>query len=371
MAPRLSAAVVAAGSALAAAGTAHAMANARLLRRPPAQAPRCARRVSALVPARDEQGSIGRCVASLLAQRGVPHLEIVVVDDGSVDATADEARLAGGDDPRLRLFAGAGEPPPGWLGKPWACARLATLATGEVLVFVDADVVLAPDALAATAAMLDAHRLDLVSPYPRQLADGPLPRLVQPLLQWSWLTLLPVRLAERSPRPSLAAANGQLLAMTRAAYDRCGGHAAVRGEVLDDIALLRAVKRTGGRGAVADGTDLAECRMYGSGGELVDGYAKSLWSALGPPPAAAGACALLALAYVVPAAAALRGSRVGLAGYAAGVAGRVVAARRTGGRAWPDPLAHPLSVLALCWLVGLSHARRRAGALRWKGRPVR
>lgn len=184
---------------------------------------------------------------------------------------------------------------------------------------------------------------------------------MQPLLQWSWLTFLPLRLAERSPRPSLAAANGQLLAVRRAAYDKAGGHATVRAEVLDDVALLRAVKTAGGRGGVADGTALATCRMYGGWAEVRDGYTKSLWSAFGSRPGAVAVCGLLLVAYVLPAAAALTGSPAGLAGYAAGVTGRVVAARRTGGRAWPDALAHPLSVLAFTGLTARSWRARHAG----------
>ena len=106
---------------------------------------------------------------------------------------------------------------------PGRAGRLIERIGGEL---ADADVVLAPEAVAATVALLADTGLDLVSPYPRQDAPGAT-RLVQPLLQWSWLTFLPLRLAERSARPSLSAANGQLLAVTRAAYDRAGGHAAV------------------------------------------------------------------------------------------------------------------------------------------------
>jgi hypothetical protein len=239
-----------------------------------------------------------------------------------------------------------------------------------VLLFLDADVVLEPGAAAATVDLLQRHRLDLVCPYPRQRAETPAERLVQPLLQWSWLTFLPLRLAERSPRPSLAAANGQLLAVRRTAYQRAGGHGAVRGEVLDDVALLRAVKRAGGRGTVADGTALATCRMYGGWPELRDGYTKSLWSAFGSRAGAAGVAGLLIVTYVVPVAAALGGSVTGLAGYAAGVTGRVVAAHRTGGRVWPDALAHPLSILALAGLTARSWRARRSGTLTWKGRTL-
>lgn len=364
--------LVAAGSAGAAAGAVHAAVNAALLRRPavadPPVRPPGAPRVSLLLPVRDEAHRVAPCLRSLLAQDVT---EIVVLDDQSTDDTAAVARQVADGDPRVRLLAGAA-PPAGWLGKPHACQQLAEAAhpRSDVLVFVDADVVLRPGAVAAAVRMLERLGLDLVSPYPRQVAVGPAERLVQPLLQWSWLTFLPLRAAERSRRPSLSAANGQFLAVRRAAYERAGGHAAVRDAVLDDLALLRAVKRVGGTGCVVDGSALASCRMYRGWAELRDGYAKSLWSAFGSPTGAAGVLGLLGLLYVVPPLAALAGSRVGLGGYLAGVAGRVVAARRTGGRAFPDAFAHPASVAALGWLTVLSWRRRRAGTLVWKRRAV-
>jgi hypothetical protein len=361
--------VVRAGSALAVVLTGHAAVNAALLRRPPWPPAPVQEPTSVLLPVRDEAARVGPCLRALLDQTGVADLEVLVLDDGSRDGTAAAVRAAAGDDPRVWLPAGA-PLPAGWLGKPHACAQLAATARGSVLVFLDADVVLAPAGVAATVGLLRRAGLDLVSPYPRQEARTAAERLVQPLLQWSWLTFLPVRLAERSPRPSLAAANGQLLCVDAAAYRRAGGHAAVRDQVLEDVALLRAVKRAGGRGTVADGTRLATCRMYGGWAELRDGYAKSLWAAFGSPAGAAAVLALLGIAYVLPPLAALHGSTAGLVGYAAGVAGRVVTAARTGGRVWPDPLAHPASVLLLGWLTLLSFHRRRAGRLAWKGRAL-
>jgi hypothetical protein len=195
-------------------------------------------------------------------------------------------------------------------------------------------------------------------------------RLVQPLQQWSWLSTVPLRLAERSARPSLAAANGQLLVVDRAAYDRAGGYAAVRGEVLDDIALLRAVLRSGGRGVPVDGTSLARCRMYTGWADLRDGYSRSLWSAFGSRAGAACVVGGLGLVYVWPALAAVAGSPVGAAGYACGVLGRVAVARRTGTRAWPDALAHPLSVVLLGWLTARSWRGHLRGTLTWKGRQI-
>jgi GT2 family glycosyltransferase len=355
------------GSALAAA---HALVNARLMRVPAADPPRCDEKVSVLVPARDEAHRIAPTITSLRAQRGVGELEIIVLDDGSSDGTAEEVRRAAGDDPRIRVVTGKA-PPDGLPGKPHACAQLADLATGRVLVFVDADVVLAPHAVASAVALLREHDLDLVSPFPRQLADGAGARLVQPLLQWSWLVFLPLRLAERSPRPSLAAANGQFLVVDTDAYHRSGGFAGIATAVLDDIALLRAVKRGGGRGVVVDGSTVAACRMYEDWAGVRDGYEKSLWSATGSPVAAAALSLVLAWLYVLPPIAALAGSRAGVAGYAAGVLTRVVTARHTGGRVWPDALAHPVSVGVLLTLLARSWRARRTGRLQWKGRSLR
>ncbi|MGH8903976.1 MAG: glycosyltransferase, partial [Egibacteraceae bacterium] len=328
--------------------------------------------VSVLVPARDEATRIGSCIAALLGQREV-ELELLVLDDGSTDGTADVVHAVAGGDPRVRVIQGA-PLPPGWLGKPHACAQLAEAARGDILVFVDADVEVAPDGIAATVGLLDAG-LDLVCPYPRQRAETIGERLVQPLLQWSWLTFLPLRLAERLRFPSLCAANGQLFACRAEAYRAAGGHHTVKNAVIEDVELARAFKRAGRRVAIADGTRVATCRMYSDWTELRDGYTKSLWAAFGSPGGAAGAVGLLAWLYVLPPAAAVVGlarrqpatAAAGLAGYAAAVAGRAACARRTGGRPL-DACAHPVSVCVLAWLVARSHRHRAAGLLHWRGR---
>ncbi|WP_214406845.1 glycosyltransferase family A protein [Pseudonocardia lacus] len=365
--PRAGAAVVRAGALLALAGTAHQLVNQRALRVPPDRPPPVAEAVSVLVPARDEAARITPTIRSLLAQTGVGGLEVLVLDDGSTDGTADVVRAAAAGDPRLRVLTGT-PPPPGVLGKPHACAQLAAAARGRVLVFVDADVELAPHAVAAAVAVLRDAGLDLLCPWPRQLADGPGPRLVQPLLAWSWMVTLPLRVAERSPRPSMVAANGQFLVVDAAALAAAGGPMAAAGAVLDDIALARAVKRAGGRVGVADGTGLARCRMYEGWADLSAGYRKSLWSAFGRGPSSVAVAGLLALTYVVPALAALRGSRAGLVGYGAAVVGRALAARRSRVPVWPDALAHPVSVAALLWLWARSWVGHHRGTLSWKGR---
>ncbi|GIF76798.1 glycosyltransferase [Asanoa siamensis] len=364
-------------AALAGALALHAVVNARLLRRPSATdfpGP-----VAVLLPVRDEADRVTPCLRSLLDQRGVPDLSILVLDDGSTDGTASVVRAVAGEDSRVRLLTGA-PLPPGWLGKPHACQQLADAAdpAATVLVFVDADVVLAPTAVAGAAALLRSAGVGLLSPYPRIVAGSWGERIVQPLLQWSWLTFLPLRAVERSARPSLAAAGGQFLVADRDAYRAAGGHAAVRSSVLEDIALARAVKRAGGRIALADGSGVATCRMYESWSSLVAGYSKSLWASFGAPSGAAAVVGLLLLVYVLPVLLVLAGLLAGSVsvlvaggvGYACGVLGRVAGAAATGGRWWPDALAQPVSVLAFAWLVRRSYRLRRGGALTWRGRPV-
>lgn len=366
--------LVVAGTALACGLALHAATNVRHLRRPDPGASPVPERVSVLVPARNEQDHVGTTVADLLAQTGVPDLEVIVLDDGSTDRTA--AVLARFDDSRLTvLTAPDTAPPAGWLGKSWACARLAERATGSVLVFADADVSFAPGAVRACVAALRAGGFGLVSPFPQEVAGDWLSRLVQPLLAWSVAATLPLGLAQRSTRPSLSAANGQFVVVDAATYRRAGGHAAVAGDVLEDLGLVRAVKSAGARAAPLDGSRLAACRMYSTPAEVVDGYGKSLWSAFGGPGGSLAVTGALVLGHVVPPLAALAGRRpgtriVGALGYAAAVAGRAAVARRVGGRVWPDSAAHPASILAFAGLTADSWRRHLAGTASWKGRTL-
>ncbi len=360
--------------------------NLRRIRTPrpaPAPAPAPApESVAVLLPVRNEVHQVEACVRALAraASYWPGPSRVLVLDDDSTDGTSEVLRSLA-DEGLIEVLVGTAVPS-GWLGKSWACQQLADAAdqppgvndTAElpapsVLVFVDADVILELVAISATVDLLRSAGLDLVCPYPRQQTDDLAERLVQPLLQWSWMSTLPLGLAESSPRPSLAAANGQLLAIDAAAYRRCGGHRAVRTEILEDLALVRAVKVGGGTGIVADGTALASCRMYQGAGELRAGYAKSLWAAFGSPLGAVGVSALLLVVHVLPALGALRGSLLGLTGYAASVASRVLVARRTGGRPG-DALAHPVSILAFVALVADSLRGHRTGSLTWKDRTL-
>lgn len=332
-------------------------------------------RVSVLIPARNEASRIGACLSSVLAQRNVPDLEILILDDGSSDGTGTVAEQVADSDPRVKVIHASDiAPPDGWRGKPWACHRLSEHATGSVLVFIDADVVLHPTAVATAVNALREDSLQLVSPYPRQLAYGPVERLAQPLVTWSAFATLPMTLA-RTGNPAFSAAIGQFLVLDAAAYRVAGGHEAVASQVVEDVEVLRALKRSGYRGMPMNGGAIAECRMYDNPRDLYEGYAKSLWSIFANDAGAVGGMATMLLLYVVPPAVALtsrdRGARAwGALGYAAGVASRAMVARATGERTWPDALAQPASMSLFAGMLAASVVRRRRGTLTWKGRSV-
>jgi hypothetical protein len=345
---------------------AHTIVNATVLRRLPRVTGDLDERVSVLLPLRNEAARVSPAIRALLTQEHLADWELLCYDDDSSDGTFDVVRRLAGD----RVAWVPTQPlPSGWLGKPHACAQLSAAATGSVLVFVDADVVLSSSAVASAVRLLRDARLDFVSPYPRQLATSWLERLVQPLLTWSWLTFLPLRVAERSSRRSLAAANGQLLVVDTAAYLRAGAHESVRAEVVEDIALARSLVGSGAHGTFVDGSGVATCRMYDGTRAVVRGYAKSLWCAFGSPGGGLLGAALMLLIAVVPWAL-LAATWWALPAALSGPAGRLVAALRTGSRPLVDALAQPLSVLAFAALLVTSVVGHRRGRLAWKGRSL-
>lgn len=365
------------GAGLAVGALVNARRNLSLLPQPAAAAP-IDETVSVLIPARNEQSTITHALAGVSGQRGLARLEVLVCDDESTDGTASLITIAARRDRRIRLVHGA-PPPPGWLGKPWALAQLRTVATGSVLVLLDSDTRLHPDALARAVSTLRTSGSALVSPYPRVSAqwrrDGLLAALVQPLLTWSWLTLLPLDAMRRSRRGSLTAVGGQFLVCDAAALDAVGGFHAIAGEVLDDLALARTLKGAGGLVLLINGSEIAECHMYGDHAAVVAGYTKSLHRAFGGPVGTAGVISLLGLAYLAPGVLALlRPTALTVAAaatsLAAGTASRVMAARVNRVPPWPDALTHPAGILAFCGLALASLIQHRRGRAVWRGRVI-
>jgi chlorobactene glucosyltransferase len=233
--------------------------------------------VSILVPARNEDKNIACCVGSLLAQ-DYPDFDVYVLDDQSEDATRSilaEIALS-----QNRLHVVAGRPlPADRLGKSWACAQLAELATGELLCFTDADTVHAPHALRAAVTALIGERADLLTGFPRQEMHSWGERLVVPFFSWAFYCFTPLALAYRLQLPALSNAVGQLMLFRRQAYQAIGGHNSVRGSIVEDLSLARRIKTAGLRWRVIEAADLIACRMYTSREEAVSGLSKNLFAA--------------------------------------------------------------------------------------------
>lgn len=238
---------------------------------PPAAGPR----LSVIIPARNEAATIETVVRSVLAT-AYPDLELLVVDDRSSDATAAIVQRLAASDPRLRLVPGA-ELPAGWYGKPWACHQGAVAASGELLAFTDADTRHGPELLGRALAALRARPADAVTVAPRQQCLTFWERLIMPQV-WVLLGLRfdPARV--NHPRGAGdVIANGQFILFTRAAYTIIGGHAAVRGEVAEDLALAQQLWRHRLTLHFAFAETVMETRMYTGFRHLVEGWSKNIY----------------------------------------------------------------------------------------------
>jgi hypothetical protein len=340
-----------------------------MLRPNKGQSPAVTSTVEILIPARNESENIANCVSNALLQVGVTNLRVSVLDDASTDDTA--LKLSQIHDARLNVITGGDEIPSGWLGKPWACARLAQQSEAEYLVFIDADVQLAPKAIASSIELLERSNMAFISPYPKQETSTPLTRLIQPLLQWSWLHTVPLKLAQKTARKSLAVANGQFIVCRRADYERAGGHESVRDQVLDDIMLLRSFYDHGLTGTVADGTHLATCRMYSTDGELIAGYSKSLWQAFNGAVGSVFTNLFLLLVYTFPLFGLLSAQwPIALLALIGAIYGRWIVAVRMGQRKFPEIVTHSIAIAVFAGLNALSWFRHLRGTNSWKGRAL-
>jgi chlorobactene glucosyltransferase len=233
-------------------------------------------RVSVLVPARNEAMNIEACVRSLLAQN-YTDFEVIVLDDGSSDGTLFLLQRLARRNARLRLLEG--KPlPSGWMGKQWACHQLLQSATGEFILFTDADTRHAPNMLRNSVSAQQAVRSDLLTALPREEVISWGEKLVVPVISWAIFTLLPLRLAARWSRPEFSITIGQLMLFRKTALEAIGGYEAVRQEVVDDVALGRLIIAHGYRWTLLDGTGEVTCRMYRGFGDAVEGFTKNAFA---------------------------------------------------------------------------------------------
>jgi cellulose synthase/poly-beta-1,6-N-acetylglucosamine synthase-like glycosyltransferase len=315
---------------------------------------------------RNEAENIFEFVSALSSQSGVSKLAVVLINDSSTDKTLEYMREAIRHDSRFSIMDSPALQS-GWLGKVSALHSGYLSAQAEYIVTLDADVRLKPNALVRSINQLDALKLDFLSPYPRQIAKTFSEKLIQPLLHWSWMSTVILRLAEKSPRKSTAVGNGQFFVVRKRALDTVGGFASVSNQILDDIELARSLIAAGFKGVVTEGSAIASTRMYSSFDEIRQGYGKSLWKAFGGVFGSVIASLFIFATGVLPIVLAVQGYLSGFLIYLLITLTRENSALRSRS----NPLyafLHPLSSLLLIYLICYSWLRR--GRIQWKGRTV-
>ena len=254
--------------------------------------------VSILVPARDEEANIANALDGALSTQGIK-IEVVVLDDGSTDRTAAIVESYAARDARVRLEHGPALPD-GWAGKAHAAHTLSAMAKYPLLCFVDADVRLAPTAIARMATLLQRRNAALVSGFPEQETVTTLEWMLLPLIQFILLGYLPLAGLRYTRLPAFGAGCGQFLLMRRDAYEATGGYASVRSTMHDGLALPTLFRRLGFATDIADLTGLAVCRMYRSSQATWSGLMKNATEGLAAPARIVPFTLLLLAGQVLP-----------------------------------------------------------------------
>jgi glycosyltransferase involved in cell wall biosynthesis len=322
--------------------------------------------ISVVVPLRNEAKNVAELVASLHHQKNLTHIEFLLLDDNSEDETLALLQQHTLGLTNFQIVSGT-TLPQGWIGKTWALQQLVERSSGEIIISIDADVRLVPDAISKAVTLLKKAQLDFLSPYPKQLADSWSERLIQPLLQWSWMSTVILRVAEKSSLASTVVANGQFFVVRKAALDQVSGYESVRNKVLDDVVLARSLVKNGSHGCVANGATIASTRMYSSWREIQAGYGKSLHAAFGSVLGSGIAIVFVFLTGIAPLIAGITGSTIGWYAFGAVTLTRAMSSIKVG----KNPLGallHPVSSALLIYLIIYSWLMR--GHVQWKGRTL-
>ena len=231
--------------------------------------------ISVLIPARDEEENIYRCINSLLKQ-SYSNIEVVVLDDDSEDNTFALAKEISDLDSRVSVYKG-NKVPSGWLGKNWACHQLSEKANGEFLLFLDSDTKLSPNVLSDSMNMHINEDLDLLTLFPKRKASTFIDKIISVTIGWMIFSWIPIFLANTSKFPFFSAAFGQFLLFKRDSYNLIGGHKTIKVEILDDFELGRNISRNKLKLKMINGVKDIETFSYNSEKEALRGFSRTIF----------------------------------------------------------------------------------------------
>lgn len=255
--------------------------------------------VSVLVPMRNEERNVKTIIASMKAL-SYPHVELIVLNDQSTDRTQELLEQEIAEDSRFHIIQGK-ELPDGWVGKVHACHQLQQAAHGDYLLFADADIRFHPSSVGQTLSLMQQKKAALLSGFPAFDVPPLLSKLMVPMLHFVVFFHLPVALANYTKMPAATAANGMWMMFERKSYDEIGGHAAVRGSLVEDVHIARKIKASGRKMLLANITKSVRCRMYEKNSEVWEGFLKNSYTGIGKSPLiACGLTVFYALFYMAP-----------------------------------------------------------------------
>tara|TARA_B100000029_G_scaffold516809_1_gene634746 strand:- start:9106 stop:10266 length:1161 start_codon:yes stop_codon:yes gene_type:complete len=233
--------------------------------------------ISILIPARNEEKSILRCLNSLINQN-YKNTEVLILNDNSTDNTYNVIKNFIKNKKNISLLNGASLPK-NWIGKHWACEQLSKKAKGEYILFLDADTAIKDDTILNAINQMEIQKADLLTTIPKKKPRCIAEKLLFPFIDWTSLAFIPIKISQKLNNSYLSATFGQFMLFRKGTYKSIGGHKKIKDNVLDDINLGRMIKKQGYKWILIDGTKYVESQMYENSKDTIKGVSRSIFPA--------------------------------------------------------------------------------------------